>query len=184
MPKQSAQAARRERISTVPRAELENLRIHYVRAGSGGPELLFIPGWCCDHTAFQPQFDHFSRTHTVTAIDPRGCGHSDAPSEGYGIRDFADDLAEFCTVVGIEKPVLVGHSHGAMVAVEVGARYPLLPSALVLVDPGPIDPLPATVKFSLQRRSSSRGRAARTFGGCGSRTLARAMRRSRSGSST
>ena len=33
-----------------------------------------------------------------------------------------------------------------MVAVEVGARYPLLPSALVLVDPGPIDPLPATVK--------------------------------------
>src|ERR1700757_768348 len=126
----------------MPFAELEHLRIHYERAGSGEPELLFVPGWCCDHTAFQPQFDHFALTHTVTAIDPRGCGRSDAPDDGYGIRDFADDLAQFCTAVGIEKPVIVGHSHGGMVAVEVGARYPLLPSALVLVDPGPIDPLP------------------------------------------
>jgi pimeloyl-ACP methyl ester carboxylesterase len=34
-----------------------------------------------------------------------------------------------------------------MIAVELGARYPSLPRALVLVDPGPIDPLPETVEF-------------------------------------
>jgi pimeloyl-ACP methyl ester carboxylesterase len=131
----------------MPFAELEGLRIHYERAGAGKTELLFVPGWCCDHTAFQPQFDYFAGTHTVTAIDPRGCGLSDAPADGYGVRDFADDLAQFCDAVGIEKPVIIGHSLGGMVAVEVGARYPLLPSALVLVDPGPIDPPPSTVKF-------------------------------------
>ena len=130
----------------MPYAELDGLRLYYERAGGGEPELLFVPGWCCDHTAFQPQFDHFGRTHSVTALDLRGCGQSDAPEDGYGIRDFADDLAQFCLAVGIEKPVVVGHSLGGMIAVELGARYPVLPSALVLLDPGPIDPLPETVK--------------------------------------
>ncbi len=131
----------------MPYAELEELKLYYERAGSGEPELLFIPGWCCDHTAFQPQFDHFARTHAVTAIDLRGCGRSDQPDDGYTIPELADDVARLCAEVGIEKPVVVGHSLGGMIAVELGARHPSLPSALVLVDPGPIDPPPETPKI-------------------------------------
>jgi pimeloyl-ACP methyl ester carboxylesterase len=131
----------------MPHADLDGLRLHYERAGSGEPDLLFVPGWCCDHTAFRPQFDHFARTHRVTALDLRGAGESDSPDGGYSIPALADDVAAFCVVVGIEKPVVVGHSLGGMIAVDLGARYPSLPSALVLVDPGPIDPLPETVEF-------------------------------------
>jgi pimeloyl-ACP methyl ester carboxylesterase len=131
----------------MPHAELDGLRLYYERAGNGGRELLFVPGWCCDHTAFQPQFDHFARTHTVTALDLRGVGQSDDPDEGYSIPELADDVAAFCDVVGIEQPVVVGHSLGGMIAVDLGARYPSLAGALVLVDPGPIDPLPETVEF-------------------------------------
>ncbi len=77
----------------------------------------------------------------------RGCGQADAPETGYTIPELADDVAAFCSVGGIEKPVVVGHSLGGMIAVELGARYPDLPSALVLVDPGPIDPRPETAEF-------------------------------------
>jgi pimeloyl-ACP methyl ester carboxylesterase len=49
--------------------------------------------------------------------------------------------------VGIERPVVVGHSLGGMIAVDLGARYASLASALVLVDPGPIDPPRETVEF-------------------------------------
>jgi len=131
----------------MPYAELPRLRMYYERAGSGEPELLFVPGWCCDHTAFQPQFDHFGRTHAVTSIDLRGVGQSDQPDDGYSIPDLTDDVAAFCVEVGIEKPVVVGHSLGGMIAVELGGRYPSLVSALVLVDPGPIDPQQETVEF-------------------------------------
>jgi pimeloyl-ACP methyl ester carboxylesterase len=41
----------------MPYADPAGLRLYYERAGSGEPELLFVPGWRCDHTAFQPQFD-------------------------------------------------------------------------------------------------------------------------------
>lgn len=45
----------------MPYAELDGLRVYYERAGRGEPELLFVHGWYCDHTAFQPQFEHFTR---------------------------------------------------------------------------------------------------------------------------
>src|SRR6478672_4462601 len=131
----------------MPYADLGDVRLYYERAGSGEPELLFIPGWCCQHTAFQPQFDHFARTHTVTAVDLRGVGLSDRPEGGYSIPELADDLERFCSEVGITQPVVIGHSGGGMLAVELGGRAPSMPSALVLVDPGPIDPLPETVEF-------------------------------------
>src|SRR2546421_7580614 len=123
----------------MPHAEVNGLSLYYESAGEGDPALLFVHGWCCDHTAFRPQFDHFARTHAVTALDLRGCGLSDCPESGYDIPDFADDLARFCAAVGIDKPVVVGHSLGGMIAVELAARHPSVPRALVLVDPGPID---------------------------------------------
>ena len=131
----------------MPYAEVEGVRLYYERAGRGEPELLFLPGWCCDHTAFQPQFDHFAGKHAVTALDLRGVGQSDSPGDGYAISELADDVAAFCVAVGIERPIVVGHSLGGMIAVELGGRHEPLPSALVLVDPGPIDPLPETVEF-------------------------------------
>lgn len=131
----------------MPFADLAEVRLYYERAGDGAPELLFVSGWCCDHTAFAPQFEHFARTHAVTAFDLRGVGRSGRPDGGYSIPELADDVAALCEEVGIQRPVVVGHSLGGMIAVELGGRRPSLPSALVLVDPGPIDPLPATVEF-------------------------------------
>ena len=131
----------------MPYAELVDVRLYYERAGSGDPELLFVHGWCCDRTAFRPQFDHFASTHRVTALDLRGCGLSDRPEDGYSITDLADDLARFCAEVGIAKPVIVGHSVGGMIGVELAARHPSVPRALVLVDPGPIDPRLTSVAF-------------------------------------
>jgi pimeloyl-ACP methyl ester carboxylesterase len=123
----------------MPYAEREGLKLYYEREGSG-PELVFVPGWCCDHTFFAPQFDYFKRTHAVTALALRGCGRSDSPRDGYDIPTLADDVAWFCEEVGIERPVIVGHSLGAMIAIELGARYPSLASALVADDPGPVYP--------------------------------------------
>ena len=89
---------------------------------------------------YSPQFDHFKLTHAVTALALRGCGRSDSPRGDYDIPTLADDVAWFCAEVGIEKPVVIGHSLGGMIAIELGARHPLLARALVADDPGPIHP--------------------------------------------
>jgi pimeloyl-ACP methyl ester carboxylesterase len=130
----------------MPHANRNGLSLYYEQAGNGDPPLVFIHGWCCDHTFFQPQFDHFRASRTVMTLDLRGCGRSDQPESGYDIPTLADDVAWLCQELRLSKPILVGHSLGGMIALELAARYPSLPTAIVADDPGPIDPLPRALK--------------------------------------
>ena len=114
------------------------VRLHHVEAGSGDPPFVFVHGWCCDHTFFQPQFDLFKASHRVMAMDLRGCGESDKPAEGYDIPTLTDDVAALCRELGMSNIVLIGHSLGGMIGVEMAARHPSLVGAVVAVDPGPI----------------------------------------------
>lgn len=55
----------------------------------------------------------------------------------------ADDVAELCELLGIDHPVLFGHSAGGFVALHLAIRHPGLPGGLILCDTGPtLVPLP------------------------------------------
>ena len=118
------------------------IRLAFEEHGAGDPPLVFVPGWCCDRTFFAPQVEHFRRSHRVIALDPRGCGESPVPDDGYDIPTQAADVAALCKDLGLERPVLVGHSLGGMIAVELAAARPELLGGVIGVDPGPFDLLP------------------------------------------
>ena len=46
------------------------------------------------------------------------------------MADFADDLAWLCTELALTKPIVVSHSMGGIVALELAARYPEIPALL------------------------------------------------------
>jgi pimeloyl-ACP methyl ester carboxylesterase len=115
--------------------ERDGVALCYEEAGEGEPPVLLVHGWCCDHTYFAPQFEHFAeRGHRVVAVDLRGHGKSDKPHQRYAMQDFADDLAWVCQRLELAKPVVIGHSMGGIVAFDLAARYPHLPSAVVMLD--------------------------------------------------
>lgn len=126
----------------MPYATRDGLRLYYEHSGSGSPAFVFVPGWCCDHTLFEPQVVHFGASSSVTSYDPRGCGRSDH-GDDYDIVTLADDLAWLCDELALERPVIVGHSLGGVIGLELAARHRSLPGAVIAVDPGPFDPLPA-----------------------------------------
>jgi pimeloyl-ACP methyl ester carboxylesterase len=126
----------------MPHVTRDGLRLHYERTGRGERELVLVHGWCCDHRVFAPLVEHFGATHTVTTPDLRGCGASDQPAGDYDVATLADDVAWLCGEVGIDEPVVAGHSLGGMIAVELAARHPGLPAAVVALDPGPITSTP------------------------------------------
>ena len=116
-------------------AERDGVRLCYDERGGGAPPLVFVHGWCCDHSHFAPQVEHFAGQHRTLALDQRGFGCSDKPEQAYTIDGFADDLQWLCQQLGIERPVLVGHSLGGAVVLAAAAQHPQLARALVLCDP-------------------------------------------------
>ena len=68
--------------------------------------------------------------------DLRGAGRSDrsTPAERR-VERWADDVKELCDAVGIERPVVLGHGFGSVVALKYAARHPQHPAALVLAAP-------------------------------------------------
>ena len=126
------------------RLNFGKVSLAYEEAGTGDPPFVFVHGWTCNHRDFAPQVEHFGRRHRVIAVDLRGHGASDAPQQRYTVPGFADDVAWLCAQLGVDRPVLVGHSMGGAIVLEVAARHPDVPRAIVMLDAAPIaDPAAA-----------------------------------------
>ncbi len=149
------------------RLRRDGVALAYVEAGSGAPPILLVHDLGSDHTCFTPQFEHFRRGHRVVAVDLRGHGQSGKPRQAYTIAVLADDLAWLSYELGLYRPVVLGHGLGAVVALDLAARYPDLPAAIVAVEPAPSSSVGAPtltrhVVAPLSRSISSQDRAATT----------------------
>ena len=109
----------------------------YDVAGAGEPALLFLHGWCGDRSFFAPQYDYFSHSHRVVAVDLPGHGESAVPEE-YAIEAFARRVAELVVDLRLPRTVVFGHSIGAMVALALSQVAPELVGAVALIDPPPL----------------------------------------------
>jgi pimeloyl-ACP methyl ester carboxylesterase len=70
----------------------------------------------------------------VVALDLRGHGESDQPDAGYDFGQVGRDLQAALAALGLDRPVLVGHSWGANVALQYAADRPGRLAGLALVD--------------------------------------------------
>lgn len=119
----------------------DGVGLAYADIGVGSPPLLFIHGWCCDRTHWREQVLALQDRHWTVAVDLRGHGDSDKPDQDYSIAVFVDDVAWLCKEIGLEKPVVVGHSMGGVIGMNLVRQHPELARGLVMVD-SPVVPLP------------------------------------------
>jgi proline iminopeptidase len=100
------------------------------------------PGF--DHGYLRPGLDPLGADAQVIYVDLRGQGRSGRPPvETCTLEQMADDVAGLCELLGIDHPVLFGHSAGGFVALHLAIRHPGLPGGLILCDTAPtLAPLP------------------------------------------
>lgn len=104
----------------------------YMTRGAGNL-IVFLHPIGTDKTLWRPVMDHLQDQFRLLAVDFRGHGGSDTPSEGFSLTDLAGDVAELLMVLGAGKPsVVVGCSMGGMVAQELALASPDLVRGLVL----------------------------------------------------
>jgi len=86
-----------------------------------------------DHSYFKPGFTPLSERAQVVYLDLRDHGRSGRTDPAvWSFEQCADDVRAFCDVVGIVRPMVLGHSMGGFVAMLYGARHPGHAAGLVL----------------------------------------------------
>lgn len=111
-------------------------RIHYVEYGSG-PPIVFVHGLSGQLRNFAYlDMNALAQTHRVILIDRPGSGHSTrGAGSSASMSAQARTVALFIDAMGLDKPVLVGHSLGGAIALAVGLDHPNSVSRLALIAP-------------------------------------------------
>lgn len=85
------------------------------------------------------------RNFFVVTYDQRGQGRSEACSSNcYNYQTYSNDLMKMISLLRLEKPILIGHSHGGQIAIKFEQHHPGIAKRIILVDapisfPGIID---------------------------------------------
>ncbi|MBL8159851.1 alpha/beta fold hydrolase [Candidatus Saccharibacteria bacterium] len=99
-----------------------------------GPTVVLLHGIANNHKAWDFVHPHIRSRCRVVALDLLGFGDSPAPQDiGYTVQDHADAVIYTLRKLRLKRNViLVGHSMGALIAVEVARRQPQLFRQLIL----------------------------------------------------
>jgi len=107
--------------------EVDGVRLHYVERGEGPPLLMLHGlGSMVEELALSPLFELAAARYRVIAVDRPGYGYSSRPrGRWWGPQAQAALFHRLLGELGIERPVLLGHSFGALVALALAAPHHL-----------------------------------------------------------
>ena len=129
--------------------DIEGINLCYEVQGEGAP-VIILHGWGCSKDTVQSITQHLSKTHRAFALDMPGFGETLPPSEVFGIEQYTQVVENFCRLMKIENPILIGHSFGGRISILFSSRNQT--SKVMLVDAAGIVPK-RTLKYHIKVRS-------------------------------
>ncbi len=115
---------------TIPTADTQ---LHTVDTPGGTPPLLFLNGGFGSLRNWDRVIQRLAGKYRTVRFDAGARGKS-GTSADYSVRGAVDDISRVIESTGIQRPILVGWSHGATIAVRYAARHPEQVGGLVLID--------------------------------------------------
>ncbi len=115
--------------------QVNNIRLHYLDHPGRRPTLILLPGLTANAHCFDGMIQAGLSPHLhAVALDLRGRGLSDKPAAGYSMAEHAKDVIALLDALGIERPVIGGHSFGGLLTFYIAANFPQRVSKLVVID--------------------------------------------------
>ena len=113
------------------------VRIHYYHAvpAPGKPVIVMVHGVTDIGLCWTMLTLRLQKSYDIYMLDTRGHGLSDPFSDSDDGETLIKDVVGFVKIMNFEKPILVGHSMGAATVMRVGAEYPELARAVIMLDP-------------------------------------------------
>ena len=100
-------------------------RLHVVERGTGYPVILLHGGPGLDHRSFGDYLDPLTDAYRLVLVDQRAQGRSErSPEETWTLERMAADVPALAEALGLERYALLGHSYGAIVALQNAVDFP------------------------------------------------------------
>ncbi len=115
--------------------EIDGARIHYVERGEGPPILMVHGLGGSLHQMLRPLMEEFGDGYRLIALDRPGSGYSTRGRGQVTLAEQARFLCRFMDRLGIDKPMIVGHSLGGAVALATAIDHPERVAGLALISP-------------------------------------------------
>jgi len=115
--------------------QTNGINLHYTRTGGSRPPLILLHGLTANGACWTAVARALEAEYDVIMPDARGHGQSSAPDYGYRYEDHANDVIGLIEALGLDRPILLGHSMGGLTAAVVAGRNSKLLRGLVLADP-------------------------------------------------
>jgi N-formylmaleamate deformylase len=116
-----------------------------------GPAMVLIPGLNSSGDVWHGLIDRFKDRYTCHALTLAGFA-GEAPLEEPSLARFRDAIVQYIDDRRLDRPVIVGHSLGGMLAFWIGATAPDKVGAVIAIDGLPF--LPALMNPSATAESS------------------------------
>lgn len=118
---------------------LRQMRFHFLEWGEpDAPPIVLLHGGHQSAHSWDLVSLHLARKYRVLALDQRGHGDSEwARDVEYSNHNMALDAEAFIAALGLQRPVLIGHSMGARNSMLLARRDHAYLRAMVIVDVGP-----------------------------------------------
>jgi pimeloyl-ACP methyl ester carboxylesterase len=115
--------------------EVDGVRLHYVEKGTGSPVVLIHGNQTmAEDYEISGVFNLVAKNHRVIAFDRPGFGYSERPRQTiWTAAAQAALIHKGLAHLGVEKPVLVGHSWGALMALTYALDFPADTGAVLLI---------------------------------------------------
>jgi pimeloyl-ACP methyl ester carboxylesterase len=126
----------RQRIDAMTRqltVPVADTRLHVVETPGGEPAVVFINGAFGTIRDWRKVSERLAGKYRTVQYDARARGKS-GTSNDYSVQAAADDIGRVIGATGLGRPVLVGWSQGATLAVRYAAQHVDEVSGLVLID--------------------------------------------------
>lgn len=104
----------------------------YMERGEG-IALLYLHGWGCDHSIFYPMIESLDDVGRQIALDFPGFGGTPLPEGEWGTAEYSEFTQQFIKKMNLERVIMICHSFGGRVAIQLAEKYPELVAGMILI---------------------------------------------------
>lgn len=119
--------------------DIDGVSLHYRDSGETDLRpVIIMHGWGCNVDTVASIENIFKGKMRVINVDLPGHGKSSEPPSVWGVEDFTAMMEKFISMLGLEKPSLIGHSFGGRISILLSSRGDV--DKVLLIDAAGIKP--------------------------------------------